>query len=191
MSFVFSFPKLTEKRCKKRNVNIFPLYVFSFQANSTMRAVRGINAGTARGGGGGHANGYSSSEDDERARLKPQLKSGAPTKPVGSRQHYSGGGATSPNESDNTYAEAVLLTGSNTGRYEQEYDSDLYANGDPLSMGSPTNDIRYVGGGGHHPRISPQEENSSSSRSGGGGGNNRYASIAAARHAQVCTYLCN
>ena len=56
-------------------------------------------------------------------------------------------------------------------------------------MGSPTNDIRFMGGGGvvggsggqHHSRISPQEETSRATSA----ANNRYASIAAARHAQV------
>ena len=57
-------------------------------------------------------NGYTSSDDDERARLKPGGGGGVEGTAKGSnplRQYSSG----SPNESDNTYAEATLLTGSN------------------------------------------------------------------------------
>lgn len=69
--------------------------------------------------------GYSSSEDDEMTRLKPnsagtstsggsssgQLKNHRAGHAGGHRrQHHSNSeGATSPNESDNTYAEASLL----------------------------------------------------------------------------------
>lgn len=102
---------------------VIPLFSGKPFCSVAMRSSRGGN-GSSRGGGIHATTGYSSSDDDERARLKPQLKT-APgiTKPgLGSRQYS---GATSPNESDNTYAEAVLLTGSNSGggvggnRYEQ------------------------------------------------------------------------
>ena len=75
------------------------------------------------GGGGGHAGtaqGYSSSEDDEMTRLKPTANSGTSTSGGSSsgarrtprtncRNQSNSEGATSPNESDNTYAEASLL----------------------------------------------------------------------------------
>ena len=82
------------------------------------------------GGVGGHqgvTTGYSSSEDDEMTRLKPTGNSGTntsggsssghgggghrPSRPARTnyRQHSNSEGATSPNESDNTYAEASLL----------------------------------------------------------------------------------
>ena len=84
---------------------------------------------------GGGPNGYSSSEDDEMTRLKPSSgntgtstsggsssghnhqhhrRSGRPSGYNRNQQHHpnphsNSEGATSPNESDNTYAEASLL----------------------------------------------------------------------------------
>jgi hypothetical protein len=42
------------------------------------------------------------------------------------------------------YAEANLLTGSNANRHYEEYDSDLYANGDPLSAGSSSAELQHA-----------------------------------------------
>lgn len=83
------------------------------------------------GGGGGHAGtaqGYSSSEDDEMTRLKPAANSGTSTSGGSSsgarrtprtncRNQSNSEGATSPNESDNTYAEASLLHNPRPIRY--------------------------------------------------------------------------
>ena len=78
--------------------------------------------------------GYSSSEDDEMTRLKPtsntstsgssnQQRSSA-SKPSKTNYRTSNSeGATSPNESDNTYAEASLLQSGRPIRYGQYYPS--------------------------------------------------------------------
>eukprot|EP00093_Oithona_nana_P015156 15156.XXX_1191670_1189702_1 [CDS] Oithona nana genome sequencing. len=124
------------------------------------------------GGGGGHAGtaqGYSSSEDDEMTRLKPASgtstsggsSSGARRTPrANCRNQSHSEGATSPNESDNTYAEASLLHNPNRPiRYDMGgYDSEIYANDQlvnnggkytprspPISLG--TNNSRYLGNG--------------------------------------------
>ena len=50
--------------------------------------------------------------------------------------------SNSPNGSENAYAEANLLTASNRfsgGGNDHDYDSDLYANGDPISVASSSN----------------------------------------------------
>ena len=98
-------------------------YIYSFQ----MRSGRTFGSG----GGGGHAGtaqGYSSSEDDEMTRLKPAANSGTSTSGGSSsgarrtprtncRNQSNSEGATSPNESDNTYAEASLLHNPRPIRY--------------------------------------------------------------------------
>ena len=87
------------------------------------------SGGRTFGGGGqaGTAQGYSSSEDDEMTRLKPAANSGTSTSGGSSsgarrtrpnyRNHSNSEGATSPNESDNTYAEASLLHNPRPIRY--------------------------------------------------------------------------
>ena len=91
-----------------------------------MRSGRTFGGG---GGGGERAQGYSSSEDDEMTRLKPAANSGTSTSGGSSsgarrtprttnyRNHSNSEGATSPNESDNTYAEASLLHNPRPIRY--------------------------------------------------------------------------
>ncbi len=60
--------------------------------------------------------GFTSSDEEERARLRPQ-----PQPPVAHNHktsRYSNGGSASPIGSENAYAEANLLTGSN--RYNEQ-----------------------------------------------------------------------
>ena len=92
-----------------------------------------MRSGRTFGGGQqapGTGQGYSSSEDDEMTRLKPAANSGTSTSGGSSsgprrtrtnyRNHSNSEGATSPNESDNTYAEASLLHNPRPIRYGKE-----------------------------------------------------------------------
>ena len=93
---------------------------YSFQMRSGGRTYGG-------GGQAGTSQGYSSSEDDEITRLKPAANSGTSTSGGSSsgarrtrpnyRNQSNSEGATSPADSDNTYAEASLLHNPRPVRY--------------------------------------------------------------------------
>ena len=66
--------------------------------------------------------------------IKTKVKNLIHSRYIGSRN------SSSPNGSENAYAEANLLTGSNRfSGNDHDYDSDLYANGDPISVASSSN----------------------------------------------------
>ncbi len=141
------------------------------------------------GGGGGRSRGGTRHRQQQQQQQQPQQQQDLyhnPDSPVGSEE--------------NAYAEANLLmagasagVGGGNGRYE-EYDSDLYANGDPLSAGSSSNEMVHPQ---HLQHLQHQVQGQHPHRHNGRGyqeqhpgGGNRYASLVGSRHSNVREQLC-